>query len=377
MKELSEIRAELDVIDRKMLELFEKRMDLSKDVAAYKEAHDIPILDIKREKQLLTDKSQKTNNEEYQQYVYKLFSTLMDLSKDLQAKEIGANVFDYFKNNKSIDGETAIDVCYQGVMGSYGQQAAYNYFKDSNAEFHNVEKFEDVFKAVIDGKCKYGVVPVENSSTGIVNESYDLFEKYNCHIVGEYELPVEHCLLAVKGARIEDIKDVYSHRQGLLQCQDFINKHGFNPIIDSNTAVSAARIAKKQDKTKAAIAAKCNAEIYGLDILAENINHNSKNVTRFYIISKEYEVDENCNKTSIIFITKHEAGALFRVIKCLADHDLSITMICSRPIVGSDFEYKFFLDFFGCVLDDNVKDALTDIKNNCQSMSVLGCYRHR
>jgi len=218
---------------------------------------------------------------------------------------------------------------------------------------------------------------VENSSTGVVNEAYDLFETYNCYIVGENELPVEHSLLAVKGATFEDIKEVYSHPQGLLQCQDFILKHGFNTVIDNNTAVSAEMVAKCQDKTKAAIAAKCNAEIYGLDVLAENINHNKKNVTRFYIIGKEPKVDETCNKTSIIFTTKHEAGALFEVIKCLAGHDLSITMICSRPIVGSDFEYKFFLDFFGCVLDDNVIDALEQIKNNCQSMSVLGCYRHR
>ena len=376
MRDLSEIRAELDVLDRKMLELFEKRMDLSKGVAAYKKKNDVPILDIKREKQLLKDKAEKTENEEYKQYVHKFFSVLMDLSKELQEKEIEENAFDKATVQSMVE-EGPIQVCYQGIMGSYGQQAAYSFFEDYEASFENVKTFADVFKSVSNGKCKYGVVPVENSSTGVVNEAYDLFETYNCYIVGEYELPVEHSLLAVKGATMEDIKEVYSHPQGLLQCQDFILKHGFDTVIDSNTAVSAANVAKGQDKTKAAIAAKCNSGIYGLDVLAENINHNKKNVTRFYVIGKEPKVDETCNKTSIIFTTKHEAGALFEVIKCLAEHDLSITMICSRPIVGSDFEYKFFLDFFGCILDDNVIDALDQIKNNCQSMNVLGCYRHR
>lgn len=378
MRELKDLRAELDVIDKNMLELFEKRMDISKEVAAYKKANNMPILDLKREKQLLADKAEKTQNENYKQYVYKLFSDLMDMGKDLQSKEIGEYVLGG-KNPKvnKVKDEGPVKVFYQGIMGSYGQQAAYDYFKDYDASFNNVKTFADVFKAVDEGLCDYGVVPVENSSTGLVNESYDLFESYNCYIVGEYELPVEHSLLAVKGANIEDIKEVYSHPQGLMQCQDFIEKHGFITVIDSNTAVSAARIAEGNDKSKAAIASKCNADIYGLSVLAENINHNKMNVTRFYIICNNYKVDETCNKTSIIFATKHEAGALFRVIKCIAEHDLSITMICSRPIIGSDFEYKFFLDFFGCVLNENVIDALQQIKDNCQWMNVLGCYRHR
>ena len=378
MRELSEIRSDLDEVDYLILNLFEKRMDLSKEVAIYKKVNNIPILDSSREKQLLEDKTEKTNNDEYKKYVYMLFSKLMDLSKDLQIEKIGsvsekspAGVNSKRINNKQIK------VCYQGIEGSYGYQAVNDYFENNNAVYENAKTFADVFKAVSTGECDYGIVPVENSSTGIINESYDLFEAYDCSIVGEYELLVEHCLLATKGAKIEDIKEVYSHPQGLLQCQDFIEQNGFATVMDENTATSAAMVASLQDKSKAAIAAKCNADLYGLEVLAENINYNKKNVTRFYIIGKVSEIDESCNKTSIIFSVKHEAGTLFRAISAFAKHDLSITMICSRPIVGSDFEYKFFLDFLGCTLDENVKAALSEIYKECQSMHVLGCYRHR
>lgn len=270
---------------------------------------------------------------------------------------------------------------YQGVPGSFSQQALIEYFAlnikhfTSDIEEHNFPDFEDVFIALQNGTIEYGILPIENSSTGGISETYKLLLKYDCHIVGERCIKVDQHLLGIKGAKLKDITQVYSHPQGYEQSSLFFKKHPnitFTPY--KNTAESARYIDELGKKNVGAIASRKAAEIYNLDILAENINFNNQNITRFAIIGKNPEITDACNKISIVMTVAHTPGSLYKALSFFEKSNINLTKIESRPLIDRPWEYFFYLDFLGNMNNADVQKALENVKTVSSYLRVFGNY---
>ena len=265
-------------------------------------------------------------------------------------------------------------VVFQGVEGAYSHAASMAYFGES-ASYTHVPNFEEVMKAVAEDRADFGVLPLENSSAGQVGDVYDLLTRYDNTIVGEYYLPVRHCLLGLKGANIDEIQTVYSHPQGLMQCAKFLNEHpDWQQISQANTAMSAQKVIKENNPKTAAIASATAAKLYGLEILEEGVNDNKTNTTRFIIVSKKKIYCKNASKISILFEIPHESGSLYTILSHMIYNDLNMTKIESRPIPEQPFEYRFFVDFEGNLADAAVENALLGINEEAARMKILGNY---
>jgi chorismate mutase/prephenate dehydratase len=295
---------------------------------------------------------------------------MMNISKSYQATFLtNTNVF-----KTSTHKTTNITVGYQGVEGAFSYQAMKSYFKDVKSNNYNT--FEDVFIALKNKEIDYGILPLENSSTGAINDNYDLVRNYGLYIVGEYSLSVSQNLLGIKGSKIEDITDIYSHPQGIFQCSNFLSKY---PSIKtheySNTAASAKKICELNDKTKGAIASKEAARLYDLDILKEDIHNDNTNHTRFIVVGRDLEDDQSCNCCSIVFTLKHEAGALAGILQTIKDHEINLSRIESRPIPHKNWEYYFYIDLEGSIHNSNVITAYQQLKANALTIKVIGNYK--
>ncbi len=263
---------------------------------------------------------------------------------------------------------------YQGVPGSFSEQALSEYFNIKTEEYHFPD-FEDVLIHLQNGNIQYGILPIENSSTGGISETYNLLRKYDCSIIGERCLKIEHHLLGIRGSCVKDIKQVYSHPQGYEQSEVFFRNHpNINFLPYKNTAESAQYIRKLNDKTIGAIASRKAAELYDLDILAEDINFNRKNITRFVIIGKEQKVSKSCNKVSIVITVSHTPGALYKAMGFFEENHLNLTKIESRPLIDEPWHYYFYLDFEGNLRDPIVISALENVKSISSYFKILGNY---
>ena len=267
-----------------------------------------------------------------------------------------------------------IPVGFQGVEGAYGHVAVLKYFQGKNIKTTHYPLFEDVVKAVVDKKVRYGVIPIENSSTGGITEAYDLIRRYGCFIVGEQLVKVEHCLLAWPGTKGEDIKEVYSHPQGFAQCRSYFRQHPKMELLNYfNTAKSAELVSRKKTKFMAAVAGAQAAELYGLEILARGINDNNNNYTRFFVIAAEPEPSPQANKITLVLTLKHEPGSLYNALGRFAANGINMLNIESRPLEGKSWEYFFHIDISGNLIDANVQKALNEIEVD-GSCRVLGNY---
>ncbi len=267
-------------------------------------------------------------------------------------------------------------VGYQGVLGSFGEEAAITYFGEGKARFVAHEEFEDIFQALSTGEIDYGVVPIENSSAGEVLEIYDLMIKHNIYIVGEQVIKIEQNLLGLKGATIEGLREVYSKSEALSQSKGFLRAHKHieeKPYV--NTAVASQFVAETKDITKAAIASKRAAKLYGLEILKENIHFNDTNCTRFIVLAKNMNITKECNKISIVFNTSHTSGALYHILGHFAYNGLNLLKIQSRPVQEKTWHYFFFADLEGNLQDANVLIALGKVKEQSEYFKILGNYK--
>lgn len=391
MKELDleKIREEIDSIDRELVRLFESRMDTVIKVARYKEKNNQPVLDKSRESLVIDKAKSFLKDDHYEKPVEEFFENLMAISRKLQAQLIFSGGRDEVKEETKTEDSLELElsentvnsksdnirVCYQGVPGAFSEEALVKYFGE-DTDRTNVDDFEDVFKALKDVKCDYGVLPIENSSTGGVSEVCDLLRKYGLYIVGEKSIKIEQNLLGLSGASIDVLKEVYSHSQGLGQSSDFL-KQNKNLILMPyrNTAESAKLVSETNDKSKAAIASKRAAELYDLEILKANINNNKNNYTRFIIIGRNLEVDEESNKISIVFSAPHKPGALYSALSHFAENNLNMQRIESRPIKEKSWEYFFYIDFEGNINDERIKYVLEKIKENSMYFKLLGNYK--
>lgn len=265
-------------------------------------------------------------------------------------------------------------VGFQGVKGAFSEEALYNFFAEE-VDTVAVKNFEDICISLNNGTIDYGVLPIENSSTGAISDVYDLINRYECYIVGETHVKVNHNLMGINGCQLEDIEEVYSHPQAFEQSKDFLNKYNWKLVPYYNTAKSAEYIMKKNNKKIAAIGSKKAAQIYHLDILADGINSNHRNTTRFIILGKELISNIDCNKISVVLSTAHKAGALYHVLKHFAENNINLLKIESRPVGHTPWEYYFYIDFEGNIETETIKHALSHMSNDCHHFKILGNYR--
>jgi chorismate mutase/prephenate dehydratase len=374
MIDLLESRSKIDDIDRKIVELFEHRMQLVMDIAEYKRSIGKPIYDAAREEEKLSALRLLTKNEFNETAVVDLFKQIMSMSRRLQytmlneMDSLGFTPVEHFP----IDQNTK--VAFFGEFGTNTEQAMLEYFQ-SGVIGIPMETFGEVMQAVKDGKVEYGVLPIENSSTGTLADIFDLLSEYDNYIIGEHLVKIENHLWALKGAKLSEITKVYSHRQPFLQCSQFLKQHPQMKQIDGgSTAASARRVVEEQDMTAAAIANRRAGEYYGLTMLQEAIHDEEHNATRFIIITNKKVYDAKAERTSICFELPHKSGALYHMLSHFIYNNINMTKIESRPVAGKAFAYRIFVDIEGGLENPSVKNALHCIKEEAIEMKILGSY---
>lgn len=374
--DLMECRNKLDVIDREIVRLFEERMKVCGDVAEYKIETGKAVYDAERERQKIAAVQEMAGGEFNQIAVKEVFSQLMAISRKYQYGLLAAHGktdplgFEEVEDLKK-DG---VRVVFQGVEGAYSHAAVRTYFGESVEAYH-VPKFEDTMREVEEERADYAVLPIENSTAGFVIDNYDLLAKYQNYIVGEVYIPISHMLLGRPDAQLTDIKTVYSHPQALRQCAEYLNLHNeWNQIAVLNTAVAAKKVIDEDDRGQAAIASRVAGELYGLKELAEGINNEKCNTTRFLVLAKRPVYEKCASKISIMFEIPHVSGSLYNILGNFIFNGVNMIMIESRPIPEKTFEYRFFIDFEGNLSDASVRNALTGIRAEASVLKILGNY---
>lgn len=373
---LLQYRKQLDEIDDKIVKLFEERMAVSEKVAEDKIRTGKRVLDKKREEEKLTTLGNETTSEFNRKGIQELYRQIMALSRKRQYQMMDeANVLhntpfievDTLKKDNTI-------VAYQGAEGSYSQAAMFQFFGDDIKNFH-VETFRDAMTAIDEGAADYAVLPIENSTAGIVSENYDLLSEFENYIVGEQIIPIRHCLMGCEGTTKETIKTVYSHAQSLMQSERYLAKHpSWEQISMANNAFAAQKVARDHDITKAAIASEYAAKAYGLHIIEKGVNQSDSNSTRFIIVSNRKIFRKGAKKISLILEIEHESGSLYRTLSHFIYNDLNMTKIESRPIEDRNWEYRFFIDFEGNLNDPAVRNAIRGLREETKHMTILGNY---
>jgi len=264
---------------------------------------------------------------------------------------------------------------YLGVPGAFSEMALLGLFKEQDMQQRSFKDFESMFAAVESEELDCAVIPVENTTTGIISRTYDLFQNFDVFAMGEINVPVSHNLICLPGARIEDIKEVYSHPEAISQCSGFLAKHPWiKPVMHDNTATSVSYIKQEGDISKAALASSRAAEIFRLPMLMEDVQNNKANVTRFLCISHKKDAPEGADKVSLMLTLPHKPGALYSALGIMASRGVNLVMLQSRPIVGKMFEYFFYMDIQGNLGDENVKAALEELGNSA-GLKIIGNYR--
>lgn len=377
MIDLQKCREEIDKVDKQIVELFEHRMQLTQDVAAFKIETGKKVFDKEREEEKLRALKVLASNDFNRHGVQELFTQIMSMSRKMQYGLISSSTDELpFKEVETlVTSEKTKVVCF-GVRGSYTEQAMEEYFGKDIGRFY-ASSFKKVMEAISNGEAEYGVLPIENTSTGGITDIYDLLMKFDNYIIGEHVVKIDHALLGLPGAKIDELTTIYSHPQGLRQCSRYIESHpNMKPVeCSSSTADGARKVLEDGDITHGAIASKQAGSYYGLEILEEAINYDTTNSTRFIIISKEMKYIKNANKISICFELPHESGTLYNMLSHFIYNNLNMTKIESRPIEGRIFEYRFFVDFEGNLKEAGVKNALYGIQEEAMSFKILGNYK--
>ena len=373
--DLGVLRDKLDGIDVQIVDLYEERMDVCKQVAEYKISTGKNVFDKVREQEKLAKVKALTHNEFNAKGVEELFEQIMSMSRKLQYKliaESGGLGKLPFIGVEELETMKA-RVVFQGAEGAYSQAAMLQYFGDEIQSFH-VDTFRDAMSALDEGSADFAVLPIENSTAGIVSEIYDLLVEFENYIVGEQIIRIEHCLLGVPGTDISDIKKVYSHPQSLMQSARYLADHPWQQISMQNNAFAARKVSEEQDKTQAAIASELAGKIYGLDVLQKGVNDSGTNSTRFIIVTNQKIFRKDAGKISICFEVPHQSGSLYHMLSHFIYNNLNMTKIESRPIEDRNWEYRFFVDFEGNLADSAVKNALRGLRDEARNMKILGNY---
>ncbi len=380
MKNLANARKEIDTIDAEILALFARRMALGKTIGKVKAANHLPINNPEREREILLNIANSAGPElSHSSRI--LFSTLFELSKSLQRRDMvmdstfNAMVVEALQNTPAVFPKSAKVACC-GVPGAYAQLAADRMFELADITYLN--DFAGVFNAVEKGLCQYGILPIENSTSGTIDQVCDLMLDHKFYIVRSYRLKIRHCLLVKPGTPVSGIKEIVSHEQGLKQCSAFIGTlSGCKRTSASSTAAAAKLVSESDRKDIAAIASPECAAIYGLEIAQENIQNRDTNFTRFICISRKMEIYPGADKISIMGTLPHRPGALYSLLARFAVLGVNLTKIESRPKRGEEFEYMFYFDFEASAADDDVRGLLCELIAEGGKFTLLGNYSEK
>ena len=375
--DISKLRENIDTVDQQILDLFVQRMELSEQVAEYKKANAIPIVNRQREREVLAGASEKAG--QYGDYAYQLFSRLIDLSKARQSELFaGETAVRAIIDSALLPAEKLFPrsgmVACQGVEGSNSQQACEKLMARANIMYFKT--FEAVFSAVDSGLCEYGVLPIENNINGSVRTVYDLLQRYSCSIVRQTRLNIRHELLAKPGAKLSDIKEIYSHEQAIGQCGTFLSSLGADVKIIpcANTAMAAKIVAESDDLTKASISAPACVELYGLNVLKDDVQDSDNNYTKFICITKKPAIYAGSSHTSLIISCPNKPGALSDILSMLSARGVNMVKLESCPVTGRNFEFIFYLELDANVREPGVVAMLEELERTSESFTFLGCY---
>ena len=355
MNQLDKAREKINAIDVQMRELFEQRMKAVEEVAEYKLKNNMKIFDPDREAEVIEKNSIKMQNEKLKLYYREYIQAVMDISKSYQESIVNCDTYGY-----------------QGVLGAFSHIATQRLFP--HGKMKNYAAFEGDVKGVLNHEIAKAVLPFENSYTGEVGEILDLLFKYDVVIQSIYDLKINQNLLGLKGATLCDIKQVYSKDQAINQCQDFLKNFDYELIPYANTALAAKFVSESQDKSKAAIASIETAELYGLEVLAENINTSKDNTTRFVVVGNE--LPEDGNHLSIVFTVHHESGQLAKIMQIVAKYGFNMENIKSRSLKDASWQYYFYMEIEGHYRDEKMQSMLEECRNSSSNFKVIGVYNH-
>ncbi|MFC2035296.1 prephenate dehydratase [Chloroflexota bacterium] len=349
---LEELRIKIDEADTKIIRLIAERIRIAEDIGKEKRKVGKQIKDAEREKRVLENVKSIAREENIsQEDIESIYRQIVSVAKSVQG----------------------IEIAFQGEIGAYSEEAAFQFF-GSSVQVKPCESLDDVFGVVEQGEAQFGIVPIENSLEGSISRVYDLLLDSTLRVCGETELRVVHCLIASPGTRLDLIKRVYSHPQALGQCRAFL-KHLDCELIPTYDTAGSVKMIKEQGITDgAAIAGTRAAEIYGMHIIAREIEDNPNNCTRFFILAKQDSPPSGNDKTSVVFSVKHRPGALYDFLKKLASNNINLTKIESRPTRQKPWEYHFYLDFEGHREDEASREALADLERTSLFVKVLGSY---
>lgn len=378
---LEDCRKEIDSIDKELVSLFVRRMNVAKDVAEYKKANGKAVYDAERERKLL-EKVEENAGEEFGDYTRRLYSSILELSRNYQSRAIApssglsASIKNAVENTPQLFPEKAVVAC-QGVEGAHSSAACQKIFEKPSIMY--CHSFEAVFQAVESGLCSYGVVPLENSSAGSVTQIYNLMSEHKFSIVRSKKMQIEHNLLAKNGVGLKDIKEIFSHPQAISQSSDFLSSLGADVKITecANTAVAAKMVSESDRTDVAAISSELCATQYGLQIVKPYVQNSKNNYTRFICFSKNLEIFPGADRTSLLIKTPHRAGALYSVIANFYSLGINIIKLESRPIPESDFEFMFYFDIDVSVYSDKLPKIidLLEYSLGAKNIKYLGSYR--
>ena len=375
--DITELRGEIDNIDSELVRLFNARMEISAKVADYKKENHLPIYMPAREREVLQSVAEKADTD-MANYTRVLYSMIFELSRSYQRKRNTEGSALYKKITESIENTPKLFpqapmVACQGVEGAYAQIACERIFKSPLIMYF--KNFDGVFNAIEQGLCQYGILPIENSTAGSVKKVYDLMIHHNFSIVRTFRLKIDHNLLANPGAKIEDIKEIYSHEQAINQCTEFLKKFTNAKIIPvENTAVAANMVAQSGRTDIAALSSRACEELYDLECLAASVQDEGNNRTRFICISKNLEIYPGSDKTSIMMVLSHKPGALYKVLARMYVLGINVIKLESRPIPDRDFEFMFYFDLETSIYSEEFVQLMCELDDLCEEFKYLGSY---
>lgn len=377
--DLKDLRKDIDKVDKELIKLFEKRMDIASKIAEYKKKNDMNVLDSARQRQKLADICAQTEDEDMKRYLRTLYSVIFELSCSKQNKLLKKDTDLIKKIHKAMEKtekmfpQAALVAC-QGVEGAYSQHACEKLFESPNIMYMNT--FEGVFNAIDKGLCRYGMLPLENSTAGSVNAIYDLMQKYDAYIVRSVRIKIDHNLLVKKGTKLKDIKEIVSHEQAINQCTEYIKKLGdkVKVTVCENTAMAAKYVAESDRKDIAALSSRACAELYGLECLEGSVQDKGNNFTRFICISKKLEIYPGSDKTSIMMILPHKPGALYKVLSRFYAIGINLEKLESRPLPDRDFEFMFYFDLNTSIYSEQYVQIINELDDLCEEYKYLGSY---
>ena len=376
--DISELRTQIDAVDRELVELFKKRMNIAADVAEYKRQNNMKVLDASRERALLA-KVSELSGEEFEEYTRVLYSSILDLSRSYQHKRLGTSsefreLFDTAINNTpKVFPERAVVAC-QGVEGAYSSIAAERLFNAPSIMFFS--SFEKVFTAIEAGMCRYGVLPIENSTAGSVKQVYDLMVSKKFKIVRSVRIKIDHNLLVNKGATLSGITEIFSHEQAINQCSEFLHDLGEDVKITrvENTATAARMVAESGRLDVASLSSRSCAAEYGLSVLASAVQNNGNNHTRFICIARDLEIFPGADRTSLMLVTPHKPGSLYKILSRFNALGINLLKLESRPLPDRDFEFMFYFDLEASVYSEKLPELLAELEAECDEFTYLGSY---